>query len=86
MNKFEETLKIAEFAEKELDSLLLDVELQSEKLTVVQQKACLARDKMYQSNILMKRVKKFNKSRVIIGCFIVVTITSLILYFELKRF
>ncbi|WUR02769.1 uncharacterized protein VNE69_02288 [Vairimorpha necatrix] len=81
MNKYEETLKVAEFAEHELESLLSDVQLQSEKLINVQKKANMVREGMYKSNYIMDKINRLNKSRIILGVVFFVIFGSITGYF-----
>jgi hypothetical protein len=84
MNKLEETMKIAEFAEKELGFLLNDVELQSEKLMEIQKKAGKARIGLYKSDRIMSFIAKYNKSRLIISMLFFLFLLSVGIYFKLK--
>lgn len=86
MNKIEESVKVAEFTENEINLLLNDVDLQSERLINIQKKSGILYNELYKSAKIMSIIAKFNKSRVLIGFIFILFILTIGFYLFVKRF
>lgn len=86
MNNIEESLKVAEFAEKEINTLLNDVDLQSERLINIQKRSGVLNNELYKSAKIMSVIAKFNKSRVLVGMVFIFFILTIGIYMSFKNF
>lgn len=86
MNQIEESLKVAEFAEQEVFTLLNDVDLQTERLVNIQKRTGTLNGELYKSAKIMSTIAKFNKSRVLVGFIFILFILTVGFYLIVKRF
>lgn len=84
MNKLEETIKVATYAEKELEQILNEVELQSEKLMNIQKKAGVSRSKLYMCERALGNVIKLSKTRCVFIALFFILVFSILVFFKLK--
>ncbi|EOB13961.1 hypothetical protein NBO_48g0011 [Nosema bombycis CQ1] len=84
MNKLEETINVAQYAEKELEQIMNEVELQSEKLLNIQKKSGMSRSKLYVSERILENVIKLSKTRVIFITLFFGLVFTLIIFCKIK--
>jgi hypothetical protein len=81
-----ETIEAASFAEKELELILGEIELQNEKLVNVQQKAGVAHSHLIQNSKLIDGVFKATKSRLAIYLLLLLIVLWITAFIKLRYF